>query len=169
MINNFSIFLSFQSLIWVARPMLRSLKRLTTQTVLVDPIVRPTTNPNDPPNGGISRFVISIIYNGSHTFQIGWIDSPHIGFCSRANENRWRRGGGRYWDAKDERQADGGRGGGLDDAYIRLKLIGIVPPADISYLPASSRGSLRQTQAAPCTRREGQLPVGLLLSQVSLT
>lgn len=64
-------------------------------------------------------------------------------FCSRANENRWRRGGGRYWDAKDERQADGGRGGGLDDAYIRLKLIGIVPPADISYLPASSRGSLR--------------------------
>lgn len=90
MINNFSIFLSFQSLIWVARPMLRSLKRLTTQTVLVDPIVRPTTNPNDPPNGGISRFVVSIIYNGSHTFQIGWIDSPHIGSV----RERTRIGGG---------------------------------------------------------------------------
>lgn len=51
--------------------------------------------------------------------------------------------------AKDERQADGGRQGRdgwrreatLDDAYIRLKLIGIVPLADISYLLV--RGSFR--------------------------
>lgn len=42
------------------------------------------------PDGGISRFVVSIIYNGSHTFQIGWIDSPHIGSV----RERTRIGGG---------------------------------------------------------------------------
>lgn len=95
------------------------------------------------PRCGISIRGLDYI-QGSHTFQIGWIDSPHIGLFA-SNENRWQGGQegddiGMHGAAKDERQADGGRGAGwgreatLDDAYIRLKLIGIVPLADISYL-----------------------------------
>lgn len=71
--------------------------------------------------------------------------------CSRATRIGGKEGNdiGMHGAAKDERQADGGRQGRngwrreatLDDAYIRLKLIGIVPLADISYLLV--RGSFR--------------------------
>lgn len=122
------------------RPMLRSRKRLTTQTV--DPIRQIRMIPG-------WHLVVSIIYIYIYIARLpDRADrySPHIGRCSRRG-SRWIGGketrGILGCAAKDERQAEmGWRGEArLDDAYIRLKLIGIVPLADISYLPA--RGSLR--------------------------
>lgn len=100
----------------VARPMLRSLKRLTTQTELVDPIVRPTTNPNDPSMWHLDSW--SRLYTGiAHLpdrvdrFAAYWSVREQRESVAR------RPGGGWYWDARCRKGWKTGRWrkrGGMD-------------------------------------------------------